>query len=47
MRFGEAVAYSPDGGRCFAERTVTAAVASASAVVEATVAMVGIVRCVW
>ena len=29
MRFGEAVAYSPDGGRCFAERTVAAAVAAA------------------
>ena len=29
MRFDEAVAYSPDGGRCFAERTVTAAVAAA------------------
>ena len=30
MRFGEAVAFSPDGGRCFAERTVTAAVDAAS-----------------
>ena len=29
MRFGEAVAYSPDGGRCFAGRTVAAAVAAA------------------
>jgi sarcosine oxidase len=29
MRFGESVAFSPDGGRCFAERTVTAAVTTA------------------
>jgi len=31
MRFGEAVAFSPDGGRCFADRTVAAAVAAATA----------------
>ncbi|MFM7064138.1 MAG: FAD-dependent oxidoreductase [Actinomycetes bacterium] len=29
MRFGEAVAASPDGGRCFADRTVEAAVTAA------------------